>query len=61
MTSPSANRSDVVVVDVQMPFLSMVTFMVKWVLASIPAFLILALMGAVFAGVLGGLFAGLGR
>ncbi len=31
----------VVVVDVQMKFGSMVNFMVKWVLASIPAFIIL--------------------
>ena len=60
MSSPSQHRSEVVVVDVQMPFLSMVTFMVKWVIASIPAFLILAVLGAVFAGVLGGIFAGLG-
>jgi hypothetical protein len=35
----------VVVTDIDMPFLSMVTFMVKWALASIPAFLIL---GAIF-------------
>ncbi len=31
----------VVVIDVKMPFFSMVEFMVKWVLASIPAFLLL--------------------
>ncbi len=31
----------VVVVNVEMKFLSMVVFMVKWVIASIPAFLIL--------------------
>ncbi len=31
----------VVVVNVEMKFLSMVAFMVKWVIASIPAFLIL--------------------
>ena len=30
-----------VVVNVEMKFLSMVVFMVKWVIASIPAFLIL--------------------
>lgn len=34
----------VVVVDVEMPFWSMVTLMVKWTIASIPAFLILALL-----------------
>ena len=31
----------VVVVNVEMKFLSMVAFMIKWVIASIPAFLIL--------------------
>lgn len=49
----------VVVTNVQMPFWSMVVFMVKWVIASIPAFIILALLGFVatllFAGVFGGL------
>lgn len=35
----------VVVTDVQMKFTSMVAFMVKWVLASIPALLILFLVG----------------
>ena len=35
----------VVVFDIKMPFISMVVFMVKWAIASIPAFLILALIG----------------
>ncbi len=39
--------SKVVVTDVQMPFASMVVFMVKWALASIPAFLILAVLSFV--------------
>jgi hypothetical protein len=34
------------VVDINMPFASMVGFMVKWALASIPAFLILAVFAA---------------
>ena len=37
----SAEETQVVVTDIQMPFSSMVVFMVKWVLAAIPAFLIL--------------------
>lgn len=37
--------SPVVVMDVQMRFSSMVLFMVKWALASIPAFLILFAFG----------------
>lgn len=40
--------SPVVVVDLQMPFTSMVTFMVKWALAAIPAMFILI---AFFAGI----------
>ena len=39
MNSPE--ESQVVVTDIQMPFTSMVIFMVKWALATIPAFLIL--------------------
>jgi hypothetical protein len=58
MSSDPTNR--VSVTDVDMPFLSMVRFMVKWAVASIPALLILAILGAVFWGVLLGFFAGLG-
>ena len=65
MESSSAGRSEVVVVDVQMPFMSMVTFMVKWTLASIPAFIILfilfTVLGAIVAGIFAGMFAGLAR
>jgi len=59
MTSSDTDRSEVVVVDVQMPFMSMVTFMVKWTLASIPALIILAVITAVLAGMFAGLFSGL--
>ena len=38
-----APTTQVTVVDVNMPFGSMVVFMVKWALASIPAFFILAI------------------
>lgn len=51
-------RQEITVVDIKMPFGSMVVFMVKWAIASIPAFLILlVLMSAVmmFFGILGGL------
>jgi hypothetical protein len=34
----------VTVVDIKMPFLSMVVFMVKWAIASIPALIILFLL-----------------
>ena len=47
MNSPEETK--VVVTDIQMPFISMVVFMVKWALAAIPALLIL---GGIFAGLL---------
>jgi hypothetical protein len=52
-----SQHSEVTVVDIKMPFWSMVFFMVKWAIAAIPAFLILGtilFMFAVFLGVLGG-------
>jgi hypothetical protein len=50
----------VIVTDIRMPFTSMVTFMVKWAVASIPATVILiivliltlAILSAVFGGLL---------
>ncbi len=53
------NRQEVVVTDIRMPFMSMVVFMIKWAVASIPAFLILSilfgLMTLVFGGFMGGM------
>ena len=49
----SSEETQVVVTDIQMPFVSMVVFMVKWALAAIPAFLILFL---IFGGLTTGLF-----
>lgn len=58
-------ESKVVVVDVKMPFWSMVVFMIKWAVAAIPAMVILGrIMGlpmAVVGGLSGGLFGGVGR
>jgi len=45
----------VVVVDVKMPFLSMVVFMVKWTVAAIPALVILAILGSLFFGLMTGM------
>ena len=39
-----------------MPFGDMVGFMVKWALASIPAFIILAIIGAIFFAIFGAFF-----
>jgi hypothetical protein len=49
----------VVITDVRMPFISMVVFMVKAAVAAIPALIILAFLGAMFVGVLGGIGTGL--
>lgn len=50
----NTNDNEVIVVDVKMRFWSMVFFMVKWAIASIPALIILAvllsLMSALFHG-----------
>lgn len=51
----------VVVTDISMPFMSMVIFMVKWVIASIPAFIILSIIGMLLTGVLGAFMDGMGR
>ena len=55
----SMDEQNVVVTDIQMPFWSMVWFMVKWSIASIPAVIILIVVGGVaivFAeGALGGI------
>lgn len=52
-TDPFSNHKiqKVQVVDLDMPFLPMIEFMVKWSIASIPAFLILALIGGVVSGI----------
>ena len=42
----------VTVVDVQMPFTSMVVFMLKWALAAIPAGIILFILARIILGLL---------
>jgi hypothetical protein len=44
---------NVVVTDIDMPFGSMVVFMVKWVLASIPAFIILLILFSIVSAFTG--------
>jgi len=56
-----SQNNEVTVVDIKMSFWSMVVFMVKWVLASIPAIMILLFLGAMTAGLLGGFLGGLGH
>jgi len=55
------DKQEVVVVDIKMPFSSMVVFMVKWVIASIPAILILVVLFGFASALLGGMFTGFGR
>ena len=47
-------KQEIVVVDVKMPFMSMVVFMVKWAIAAIPALIILVIFGLVVAATIGG-------
>ena len=51
----SNNKSEVTIVDVKIPFISMVILMVKTAIASIPALIILTIIGALVSGVLGGI------
>ena len=57
----NSEKQEVTVVDIRMPFLSMVVFMVKFAIASIPAFFILSLLFMLFGSIFGGLFHGMGR
>ncbi len=51
----SDDKQEVIVTDIQMPFMSMVIFMVKWIVASIPAFFVLGIITSIFMGVFGGM------
>lgn len=46
---------NVVVTDIQMPFISMVIFMVKWTITAIPAFFILGMFVSIFFGLMNGM------
>jgi hypothetical protein len=52
------NRQEVVVTDIKMPFMSMVVFMIKWAIASIPAFMLLSILFGIFAMIFGGFMSG---
>lgn len=49
----SHNANEVIITDIKMKFGSMVEFMVKWAVASIPAFIILCIIGLIVAGIFG--------
>ena len=50
------NDKSVYVKGFSMPFGEMVEFMVKWAIASIPAFIILSIIGAIIVAIFGSLF-----
>lgn len=56
MNKPDNER--VTIVDIRMPFWSMVVFMVKASIAAIPAFIILSAIGSLIFAMLGALFRG---
>jgi hypothetical protein len=51
---------EVIVTDIRIPFGSMVVLILKWTLASIPAMIILVILGALGAGIVGGMFSAIG-
>jgi hypothetical protein len=51
--SQSNEKQKVTIVDVKMPFISMVIFLVKLSIASIPAFIILAFIFMIFGVIFG--------
>ncbi|MCH7893406.1 MAG: hypothetical protein IH907_02710 [Proteobacteria bacterium] len=49
------NVSNVNIVDIKMPFMSIVVFMVKAAIAAIPALIILTVLGMILTGVISGM------
>lgn len=50
--------NQVTIVDIKMPFMSMVVFLVKAAIAAIPAVIILAILGMLISSVTGLMFGG---
>ena len=59
MITNGTPRQEIVVTGIDMPFGSMIKFMVKWAIASIPALIILMILGGVAWAVLLGFFGSL--
>lgn len=59
--SAENEKQEVTVVDIKMPFTSMVIFLVKLAIASIPTVIILSIIFALLMAVFGGMFHGMGR
>ena len=54
----SADYGKVVVTDIKIPFGSLVVLMVKWAVATIPALIILSVIGSIIFGVINALMGG---
>jgi hypothetical protein len=54
----SADYGKVVVTDIKIPFTSMVVLMVKWAIATIPALILLIVIGSIAFGVINALMGG---
>ncbi len=54
----STDYGRVVVTDIKIPFGSMVVLMVKWAVATIPALIILSVIGSITFGVISALMGG---
>ncbi|EKO3404733.1 hypothetical protein N6C02_003006 [Vibrio fluvialis] len=61
MSDMDNRKQEITVVDIKMPFMSMVIFMVKFAIASIPAMIILGAIFSIFGLLFGGMFHGMGR
>ncbi|EPZ8237705.1 hypothetical protein ACXWGB_001476 [Vibrio fluvialis] len=61
MSDMDNRKQEVTVVDIKMPFMSMVIFVVKFAIASIPAMIILGAIFSIFGLLFGGMFHGMGR
>ena len=54
----SREINEIVVTDIRMSFSSMVVFMVKWAVATIPALMILTVVGSILLGIIRIIFGG---
>jgi hypothetical protein len=54
----SREINEIVVTDIRMSFSSMVVFMVKWAIATIPALIVLTVVGSILLGILRIIFGG---
>lgn len=53
LISQTKSNQKVSILDVNMPFFSMVAFMIKWAVASIPAVIVLFILGIMLSSVFG--------